>query len=235
MPVQADDHAGRDADDADDSGDAQRRVAAIDKEAEDDGHQDEHDGDDGGGGIGGGSSQIHSAVSGVGSLEGVGHDGGEGRHHQDQGQIGEDDEQLLSLGADSVADDLADGLTLMADGGEQRTEVMDAAEEDTADQDPQHHRDPAKHSGLDGAVDGAGAGDGGKVMAHQYGSLGRAVILTVLHGMSRRRTGVVHAPLLGQPTAVENIAYDQDGTANDQEQSSIHKALSFLNSFFFCL
>ena len=72
-------------------------------------------------------------------------------------------------------------------------------------------------------------------MAHQHGSLGRAVILAVFHGMSGGSTGVIHTPFLGQPTAVENIAYDQHGTANDQEQSSIHKALSFLNNFFFCL
>ena len=35
--------------------------------------------------------------------------------------------------------------------------------------------------------------------------------------------------------AVENISYDQHGNANDQEQSSIHKLLSFRNNFLFCL
>ena len=235
MPVQTDDHAGHDTDDTDDGGDAQRGVAAVYEEAEDNGHQDEHDGDDGGGSVGGRSLQIHETVSGVGCLEGVGHDGGEGRHHQDQGQVSEHDEQLLGLGADGVADDLTDGLALVADGGKQGAEVMYAAEEDAADQDPQHHGHPAEHSGLNGAVDGTGTGDGGEVMAHQHGSLGGAVVLAVFHGMSRSRTGVIHTPLLGQPTAVENIAYDQNGTADDQEQSSIHKALSFLNNFFICL
>ena len=235
MPVQADDHADHDADDADHSSHAQRRVAAIDKEAEQDGHQDEHDGDDSGGGVGRGSGIVDRALSGVGSLEGVGHDGSEGSHNKDQGQVSEHDEQLLGLGADSVADDLTDGLALVADGSEQRTEVMHAAKEDTADQDPQHHGDPAEHSRLNGAVDGAGAGDGGEVMAHQHRSLGRAVVLAVFHGMSRSRTGVIDAPLFGQPAAVENIAYDQNCAADDKEQSSIHKALSFLNKFFFCL
>ena len=55
-----------------------------------------------------------------------------------------------------------DGLALMANGGEQGAEIVDAAEEDAADQDPQHNGDPAEHSGLDGAVDGACAGDRGK-------------------------------------------------------------------------
>ena len=235
MPVQADDHADHDADDADDRGNAQRRVAAIDKEAEDDGHQDEHDGDDGGGGIGSGSRIVHSAVSGIGGLEGVGHDGGEGRHHQDQGQVSEGDKQLLGLGTDGVADDLTDGLALVANGGEQGAEVMHAAEEDTADQDPQHNGDPTEHSGLNGAVDGAGTGDRGEMVTHQHGSLGRTIILAILHGMGRSRTGVIHAPLLGQPAAVEDITYDQDSAANDKEQRSIHTALSFLNSDFFCL
>ena len=112
---------------------------------------------------------------------------------------------------------------------------MDTAEEDAADQHPQHHGHPAEHSGLNGAVNGAGTGDGGEVMAHQHGGLGGAVVLAVFHGMSRRGTGVIHTPLFGQPTAVENVTYDQNGTADDQEQSSIHKALSFLNNFFICL
>ena len=87
------------------------------------------------------AAMIHSAVSGVGSLEGVGHDGGEGRHHQDQGQIGEDDEQLLGALAPMLAAMTSPmDSPLVADGGEQSAEVMDAAEEDTADQDPQHHR-----------------------------------------------------------------------------------------------
>ena len=235
VPVQADDHADHDADDADDRGNAQRRVAAIDKEAEQNGHQDEHDGDDGGGSVGGGSGIVDSSVSGVGGLEGVGHDGGKGRHHQDQGQVSEGDKQLLGLGADSVADDLADGLALMTNGGEQGAEIVDAAEEDTADEHPQHHRHPAEHSGLNGAVDGAGTGDGGEMVAHQHRSLGRAVVLAVFHGVSGSRTGVIHAPLLGQPAAVEDITYDQDSAADNKEQRSIHIALSFLNNDLFCL
>ena len=234
VPLEADVHAHGNADDADDGGNTQRRIPAIDKEAEDDGHQDEHDGDDGGGGVGGGSGLIQHAVH-IGGLEGVGHDGGKGSHHQDQGQVCEDDEQLLGPGADGVADDLADGFALMANGGEQGAEIMDAAEEDAADQDPQHNGNPAEHSGLDGAVDGACAGDRGKVMAHQNGSLGGTVVLTVLQLMGRGDAGVIHAPLLGQPAAVENISYDQHGNANDQEQSSIHKLLSFRNNFLFCL
>ena len=235
MPVQADDHADGDTDNTDNGGNAQRGVAAVYEEAEQDGHHDEHDGDDGGGSVGGRGLQVHETVRGIGGLEGVGHDGGEGRHHQDQRQVREGDEQLLGLCADSVADDLTDGLTLVADGGEQCAVVMHAAEEDTADEHPQHHGHPAEHRGLDRAVDRACACDRGEMVAHQHGGFGGAVVLAVLQLMSGGDAGVIHTPLLGQPAAVENIAYDQHGTADDQEQSSIHKVLSFPNSFLFCL
>ena len=102
----------------------------------------------------------------------------------------------------------------MADGGEQGAVVMDGSEEDTADQDPQHHRHPAEDGRLDGAVDGAGAGDGGKMVSHQDRGFGRDIVHAVLQLMSWGGLGVVHAPLLGKPAAVEDIAYDQDGTAN---------------------
>ena len=176
VPVQTDVHASGDTDNTDNGGHAQRSVAAVYEEAEDNGHQDEHDGDDSGGGVCGGSRNIHSAVSGVSGLEGVGNDRCKGSHHQDQGQIRENDEQFLSLGADGVANDLADRLALVANGSEQGTEVMHAAEEDAADEHPQHHGHPAEHSGLNGAVDGAGTGDGREVMSHQHGGLGLSLI-----------------------------------------------------------
>ena len=96
-----------------------------------------------------------------------------------------------------------------------KRQVMDSAEEDTSDQNPQHHRNPAKDSGLDGAVDGAGAGDGGKVVSHQDRGLGRDVVHAVLQLMSWGDLGVVNTPLFGKPAAVEDVAYDQNSDAND--------------------
>ena len=235
VPVQADVHAHGDTDHTDNGGDAQRSITTVYEEAEDDGHQDEHDGDDGGGSVGGRSLQIHSAGLGISGLEGVGNDGCESGHHQDQGQIGEDDKQLLGLGADGIADDFADGLALMPDGCEQGAEIVDAAEEDTTDEHPQHHGHPAEHSGLDGAVDGACAGDGREVMAHQHGGLSGTIILAVFQFMSRGNTAVIDAPLLGKPAAIENVTYDQHNDANDQKQCSIHKVFSFPNNCFFAL
>ena len=235
MPVEANVHTDGNADNADNGGNTQRGVAAVDKETKEDCHQDEHNGDDGGGSIGRGCGNIHSAVSGIGGLESVGHDGRESGHHKDQGQIGEDNEQFLGLGADCIADDFTDGLALMANGSKQGTKVMHAAEEDAADEHPQHHRNPAKHSSLNGSIDGTGAGDRGKVMAHKHRTLGRTVILAVFQFMGRGNTLVIDTPLLGQPSAVENITEQQNDNANDQKQCSIHKVFSFPNIFFFAL
>ena len=210
MPVQADGQADHDADDTQDGSHGQGSTLTVHEEAEQDGHDDEQQGDHSHGGVG----LVERAVS-IEANKGAGHDGGEGGHHQDQGQIREDQEQLLGAVADVHSDNLTDGLALVADRSEQSAVVMDSAEEDTADQDPQHHGHPAKDSGLDGTVDGAGAGDGGKVVTHQNRSLGGDVVHTVLQFVGRGDLGVVNTPLLGKPSAVEHVAYDQNDNAND--------------------
>ena len=213
MPVQADEQADHDAHAAGNGGHCQGGPAAVDKEAEQDGHDNEQQGDHGHGRVGGRGGGVQHAVH-IGGLEGAGHDGGESGHHQHQGQVGKDQEQLLGTVADVQGDHLADGLALVADGSEQGTVVMDGAEKDAADQHPQHHRHPAEYGGLDGAVDGAGAGDRRKVVAHQHRSLGGDIVHAVLQLMGRGGPGVIHAPLLGKPSAVEDVTYDQNDNAN---------------------
>lgn len=99
---------------------------------------------------------------------------------------------------------------------------MHTTEEDAADEDPQQHRDPTENSGLDRAVDRAGARDGGEVVAHQDRGLCRAVVHAVFQLVSRGRAGRVDAPLFGQPSAVENVAQGENDNANNQNYSSIH-------------
>ena len=113
----------------------------------------------------------------------------------------------------------------MADGGDQGAEVVDAAEEDAADDDPQSAGQPAEAEGrsVDGAGDGAGTGDGREVVAHQDGGLCGDVVDAVLHGV---RGGLLivlaHAPLLAQPASVEHIAQQQNGDADDQKYQTVH-------------
>ena len=209
MELQTDDQTQDNADHTHDGGHRQGRAPAVHGQAEDDGHDDEQDRHHGHGGVG----VVGGAVGGE-AVEGAGHDGGESGHHQHQGQVREHDKQLLGPLADVDGHHLAQGLALVADRGEQRAVVMDSAEEDAADEHPQHHGHPAEDGRLNGAVNGAGAGDGGKVVSHQDGGFGRDIVHAVLQLMSRSDLGVIHAPLLGQPASVEDITGNQNGAAD---------------------
>ena len=233
MEVHAD---GDDADDggnADDGSRAHGDVPAVHGKAEDDGDDDEQQGNHGDPGVGGGGGHVQHALI-EGGTEGAGDDGGEGGHNQDQGQIGEDQEQALGTLAHVGGDDLADGLAAVTDGGKQGAEIMDAAEEDTAEDNPQCAGAPAEAggSGADGTGNGAGTGDGGEVVAHQHRSLGGHIVNAVLHGVGRGGLVVLtDAPLLAQVATVEDVACQQCGAADDQKQQTVH-AICLLPSLF---
>ena len=219
VEVQADEDDGHDGDHADDGGNADGSVAAVDAVTEDDGDQDEQQGHHGHLRVGLRGLHVQNAVH-IGGAEGAGHDGRESGHDQNQGQIRENDEQALGAQGHVGGDDLADGLAAVADRGEQRAEVMHAAEENTADQDPQRAGQPAeaKARGADGAGDGARAGDGGEVVAHQDGSLCGDIVHAVLHGMCGGLLfALTDTPLLAQPAAIEDIAAQQYSDADDQK------------------
>ena len=221
MPLDAKPHHQGNGHNTDDRGHADRRISAVHEETEEDGQDDEQQRDDRRRGVGRGSSHIHDPIH-IGGLERIGNDGRERGHDQDQGQVREDEEQALGLLADAGLDNGADGLAVIADRGKQRAVVMHTTEEDAADEHPQQHRNPAENSGLDRAVDRAGARDGGEVVTHQNRGLCRAVVHAVFQLVSRRRAGRVDAPLFGQPSAVENVAQGENDNANNQNYSSIH-------------
>ena len=113
----------------------------------------------------------------------------------------------------------------MTDRGEQSAEVMDATEEDTTDQNPQGASQPAETSasGVDGASDGACASDGGEVVTHQNGCGCGDIVDVITQGVCRSGfLGLANAPLLAQPTAIEDIADHQDSDANEQKCDTGH-------------
>ena len=112
---------------------------SVNEEAENNGHDYEQQRNHCNGGV----VVIESAVRGE-AVEGAGHDRGESGDNQDQGQIREDDEQLLCTLTDIGGNHLADRLAFVADRGKERTEIVHRTEEDASDQDPQHNRDPAE-------------------------------------------------------------------------------------------
>ena len=93
---------------------------------------------------------------------------------------------------------------------------MHTTEEDGADEHPQQHRDPAENSGLNRTVDRAGTRDGGEVVSHQDRGFCGAVVHTVFQLVSRGGTGRVDTPRFGQPSAVEDISYNENGDADDK-------------------
>ena len=222
VPLDAEPHDQGDGNNADERGHAQRRVSAVHEETEEDRQDDEQQRDDRRGRVGSRLRHIDSAALQIGGLERVGNDGRERGHDQDQGQVREDEEQALCLLADTALNNGADGLAVVADRCKQCAEVMHTAEEDTADEDPQQHRDPAENSGLNRTVDRAGTRDGGEVVSHQDRGFCGAVVHTVFQLVSRGGTGRVDTPLFGQPSTVEHIAQGENDNTNNQNYSSIH-------------
>ena len=110
----------------------------------------------------------------------------------------------------------------MTDRGEQSTEVMHCAEEDTADDNPQENGNPAEDSGLNRSVNGAGAGDGREMMSHQDGGVGRNEVLSVVTGVCRGFTIGIHAPFLCKEATVENVAACQQGECDDENKNCAH-------------
>ena len=150
-----------------------------------------------------------------GGEEGAGDDVDEGSDDQDEDEEREDDEQCLCALAHGALDDLADGFAVIADRCEQRTEVLQTAEEDTAEYAPQEDRNPAENGCLDRAVDRAGACDRREVMSHEDCGRRRNIVDTVFHGDSGCFALRVDAPLLCQPSAVADIADDKQHDGSD--------------------
>lgn len=103
---------------------------------------------------------LNMRPAGVKAVERTRHDGGEGRHDQQQRQIGEDQEQTLRPNPDVLGNNFTDGSALVPDGGDERAVVMHGAEKDAADENPQQTGQPAEKGRLNGAVDRSRASDG---------------------------------------------------------------------------
>lgn len=214
-------------DDQDDGGDDVHRagdVAATGQEAVHHGHADEDDRDHGRLLVG----QVRRGGSGGADGERVGNDGGKCGNDQQQRQIREDAEQLLRRVVDVLGNNNGQRLALMAQRREQAAEVVHSAEEDAADEHPQKHGHPAEHGRLDGAVDGACAGDGREMVAqHHVGRRGH-VVYAVFQLMGRSRALRVNSPLLGKPATVAHIADDQDDRSNKEDKQCVHGFLLLL-------
>ena len=216
MPVEADVHCNGDQGNADNGGNTERCVSSVDEEAEQDSQNDEEDGDHRGAGVCGARRVVDSSAFKVGSLEGVCNDRAECGDDEQKGQVSEDDKQALCLQTDTVLNNRADGLALVANRREQGAEVVHTAEEDTADEHPQCNGNPAENCGLDRSVYRACAGDGGEVVSHKDRRFCGDIVHAVFHSVSGGGLAGVYSPFFGQPSAVEDVTNDEDGDADDK-------------------
>ena len=222
--VVADGH--HDDDQHDSGGDVHRAgdVTAARKDAVDDGDADEDHRDHGRLLVGQVRGRLRAVQVGHHG-ERVSHDGGECGHHQQQRQVCEDAEQLLRRVVDVLCDHDRQRLALMAQRREQAAEVVHGAEEDAADEHPQQHGHPAEHGRLDRAVDGAGAGNGREMMTQHHVRRRGNVVHAVFQFMRRSRIFRIDPPLLRQPSAIEDIADDQDDRSNKEDKQCVHGTL----------
>ena len=159
--VHAQGYDDNDADDAAGGGRTGLNAEAVGHDAVDDGQNDKEHGDHSCGLVACGICHDAEGHGSVGrGKEGARHHVDEGCDDQDQDQKGKDGKEPLGPLAHGVMNELAYRLSAVTDGCEQGAEVLQAAEENTADHAPEEDRDPAENGSLDGAVDGAGARDG---------------------------------------------------------------------------
>ena len=200
----------------------------------DEGEQD-GDGTSAAGGIGlgevDGTGSSTRSVNGRGEHERLADHVGEGGDDDDAEQPAEQQEQATAGLADVLLDELSERLAVVLHRSVQGTKVVDGAKEDAADEDPEHDRQPAKGHGDDRTRDRASTADRAELVRERgEGGDGREA-LAVLHALGRREGLFVNAPLVGQPSAIAQIAAGEHRRGHNHEQNSVHYISSSKKNF----
>ena len=125
-------------------------------------------------------------------------------------------------GAERVARHLADAAAATARRDGEHHVVLHGAREDDAEDDPHRARQVTHLRGEHGADEGAGAGDGGEVVAEQDATVRRHVVLAVLELLRRRRDVVARLhDLVRDETAVEHVADDVAADGREHEPDGV--------------
>ncbi len=181
------------------------RLNLLARPAKDHGNEGEQDGD--GTSAAGGIRTWQ--INGTGSIrchrKGAGHHGGEGGDDDDAEQPAEQQEQATAGLADVLLDELSERLAVVLHRSVQGTKVVDGAEEDAADEHPEHDGQPAKGHGDDRTRNRASTADRAELVRERgEGGDGREV-MPVLHAASGRERLAVNAPFVGQPSAIPQV------------------------------
>lgn len=140
------------------------------------------------------------------AIKGIGHDVAESSDHKDREEPAKEQEQLTTGTTDVFFDDGTHGLAAALHRSVKGREVLNATKEDGADQHPKQGRKPTEHSGDNRTRDGAGTGDGGKLVSKHTPAIGRRVVLTVVEYLGRGFCIGVDTPRLFKPSRINAVA-----------------------------
>ena len=138
----------------------------------------------------------------VAFFESIGYHICKGCHNDQSKQPAESQEQFTSGLAYVFLDKKAHGFSIILYTGVKGSEVSDCTEEDTAQDDPQKHRQPAEGCGLDGSCNRACSGDGRKLVGKYGPAVCRHIVLSVVMKDSRSLCLGIDAPFFRQPASV---------------------------------
>ena len=220
-------------------------AAAGDEPADEGGAQ--GDDDEGGGGDAADFGAMHAVVAdedvkeGLGVVdvqvregdeggEGGGAEAEEGGGEQEEHDDGEGDDEEEAGAAHGAVGDLGHGLTAFAHADEEAAVVLDGADEDGAEDDPEPDGEVAVDEGDGGADDGAGAGDGGEVVAEDEGGFAGDVVDAVLEGDGWGGFLAAAAEDALEIAGIEAIAQQEDGEGEAGEPENIHGEVLIMGS-----
>ena len=156
------------------------------------------------------------------------HSKGAGNHIDERGddndaeQPAEQQEQATTGLADVLLDELGQRLAVVLHARIERAEVMHGPEEDAAHEHPQHHGQPAKGHGHDGARHRAGTADRAELVRKHRERGGRGEVLAVLHAARWGDRIAFDTPCIGQPPSVEEVRADEHDGSHHHQHNSVH-------------
>ena len=141
----------------------------------------------------------------------------DGEHDGERHEKDEQEQQPHAL-VEHAPGDVTDGLAVVAQADDERTEVVHRSNEDGTEHHPKQRRNPAPHDGNSRSDDGPSAGDGGEVVAEDNGLAGGHVINTVLEAFAGANgIGGESEDITTQPAAVSVVGHDEPDSGQQRD------------------
>jgi hypothetical protein len=161
-----------------------------------------------------------------GAHESSGSNLGEGDRHIDQNDPDEEQHRAAGIAAQILARDLRNRTALMANRRGEARKIMNRADEDDAESNPDQRRQPAPVLGRkDRPGDRPRRRDRGKVLPEQIKRTGRDKIHSVIQFVRGREPLVVDTKLSRHPCSVKPVGDGQNRNERYRQESQIHGLL----------